>query len=692
MVFGLLFLAVSIITLLILYNQGQLVRNRVQIENAADAAVYSQAKLAARNQNFIAYTNRAMVANEVSIGQMVALLSWAKHYKQVGAFTSFPLYTIPIAPPSPVTMKNILDAVTTPWRLMGTAISAPAKVMTDKWPTVISYFNGTLGWFQKVFALATLASQVELELNVIEDYEFDPDNKEMYVPVVGWYFFTQNALLTYFGENFSPTNLASLVSSADTNGADTQDLVADFLGDQVGSLDTMINNNSPGSSSKKNASGGKNAYMNGSDDNAVAAYQRYAAIVNNNRESFTADRHWDVGDGFNVSFPLTLPLGIITLKIQLDLGVWAGIKNDGGTAYVSKGSMTDNSDIDTLGWSSIDFASFGIEFSIGLFVNLELCLPIIGCNDWDIIDVDFKLPIALPLAGSTHQVVSSLSNAKKTAPEWGAPYFTDEEIYGGDKDDRVNDGAFDPFHIVAYGWGQVAPLLPGGMYGANAAADVTTSYNGPPSFYSLGDAFQASGVGYEYTIALAKTLDDVETTDSDTFNIQTGDETDWDDGNIDYTRFDVQTHSRAEGEDFAGDYQQVIWADERPMMTVSSAETYFANPMQTLSDGSSEPASLFSPFWDARLREPSAIALMIASGEIDWEKIFDGLSGAPLSMVEWLLDAIGTKVVDTGVDYLVSKIDPPFDSVMEPPLRDTATSLKDEAVGAAVDQLGEFLP
>ena len=98
MVFSLLFMAVCLITLLILYNQGQLVKNRVQIENAADAAVYSQAKLAARNLNFIAYTNRAMVANEVSIGQMVALLSWAKHYKQVDGFVakaySFPLYSI----------------------------------------------------------------------------------------------------------------------------------------------------------------------------------------------------------------------------------------------------------------------------------------------------------------------------------------------------------------------------------------------------------------------------------------------------------------------------------------------------------------------------------------------------------------------------------------------------------------------
>lgn len=690
MVFGLLFLAVSIITLLILYNQGQLVRNRIQVENAADAAVYSQAKLAARNQNFIAYTNRAMVANEVSIGQMVALLSWAKHYKQVGAFTSFPVYTVPIAPPSPITMQNVLDAVTTPWRLMGTAIEAPTAVMVDKWPTVISYFNGALGLFQKVFALSTLESQVEINLNIIEDHEFDPDEPEMYMPVVGWYFFTQNTLLTYFGENFSPTNLSSLVSSADTDDAEAEDLVADFLGDQVGSIDTMINDNSPGKSSSKNVSGGKDSNLNSDDSNAVDAYKRYAAIVNNNREAFTADRHWNVGAGADFNFPLVLDVGIVKLTIELDVGFWAGIKNDGGTAYVSKDDLESNSDIDGLGWSSIDFSSFGIEFDLGLFVNLEICLPIVGCNDWDIIDVDFTIPISLPLAGATHQVVSNASKAKKLAVEWGVPGFVEEGIYGGDEDDRVNDGSFDPFHTLAYGWGQVSPALTGGMYGARTA-DVTTTYGGPPAFYSLGDAFQESGESFEFTVALAKSLDDVETTDSDAIGIK-GNESDWDDGDIAYTRFDVQTRSRAEGDDFSANYQQVIWADERPMMTVSSAETYFANPMQTLDDGSSEPASLFSPFWDARLREPSAIALLIATGEVDWEQIFDGLSGQAIDIVEWMLHAVGDRVVDTGVEYLVSQVESPYDSIIEEPVQEAASQAKDVAIDAVVDQLEEFMP
>lgn len=709
MVFSLLFMAVCLITLLILYNQGQLVKNRVQIENAADAAVYSQAKLAARNLNFIAYTNRAMVANEVSIGQMVALLSWAKHYKQVDGFVAkayaFPLYSIPIAPPSPTTMSDVLSVVTLPWKILGTAVEIPTKAVVDKWPTVISIFNGALGVFQKVFALSTLEAQIEMNLNVVEDHEFDPDNPELYTPAVGWYFFVQNTLLTYFGENISPDNLYRSVSNEldSSENADAHDLVADFLGDQLGTIDNMINDNTTGMKKKRssNTAGGKNSNMNTGEndadgDGAVVAYQRFAAIVNRNREAFTKDRHWDFGPPrTTISLPLVLDIGIVKLTIQLDLGFWAGIKNDGGTAFGSQGSLKTDKDLESLGWSSIDVTSFGIQIDIGLFVNVEVCI-LGGCTDWDILDFDITIPIGLPLAGATHQVVSDKKYAKKFISDWGHPTMS-SDIYGGDDDDPLNQGAFDLFHIAALGWGQASPRFsPGGMYGtrqAGALKDVTDTYGGAPSFFSLGDSFQKSGVGYEYTIALAKSLNEVETTDSDTFDIKTGDTSDWDQGDVDYTRFDVETHSRAEGSDASAGYQKVIWNDTRPMMTVSSAETYFANPMQKNADGSDEAASLFSPFWDARLKEPSAVAMLIATGELPWSKIFEGLSdnASANDIVDWVLRGIADRVVDVGVDNLVEKIDPPFSTLMKPALQGIASQATDTALDQLPD-LDEYMP
>lgn len=704
MVFGLLFLAVVLMAMLALFNQGQLVNHRIQLENAADATVYSQAKLAARNQNFIAYTNRAMVANEVSIGQMVAILSWAKHYRDVGAFVSYPAYRFPVAPPSPVTFSDVLQTVTIPYAVMGNVVATAANFMVKTWPTVVSYFNSALGVFQKIFALATMAAQVEVNLKILEDHERDPDRPELYIPVIGWYFFTQNILLTYFGENFSPTRLKDLASNAMAGSGHEEDVeaaVEEFVVEHVGELENMINDNSPnlGRKKSKNAGGGANANVNTGEKaeaQAVESYKRYAAIVNANREDFTADRHWEAGPPYlNLPIPeLKLPLGIITLTIDLDIGFWAGAQNDGGTVYQANSAIESDADIAKLGWHSIDVTSFGVKFDLGLYVNVELCLPIVGCNDWTLIDLEFSLPIGFPLAGATHQLVSDRQHAKKILPEWGIPFDPQPGRYGGEKGDSSNKGVFDGFHAQALAWGQVSPqLMPGGMYGTRQAVDVTDTYTGPPSFFSLGKNFQEAARSYEFTIAVAKSLDRVKTSDSDTFNI-TSDSGDWDDPDSDlhFTRFDLETHSRAQGTDFAADYQRFIWGDQRPMMTISSAETYFNNPMQRTSSNHPEPASLFSPFWDARLRQPSRIAYLLASGEIDFKDMFEGLSSTAIGMVDWMLRAVGDRLVQTGVDALVDKVGPPWGSFVEGPVRGVGDEVMNRTIDAVVGELEDFMP
>ncbi len=58
----------------------------MQLQNGADAAAYGAATLEARALNFTAYTNRAMAANEVAIGQMVGILSFADELKTSGQY------------------------------------------------------------------------------------------------------------------------------------------------------------------------------------------------------------------------------------------------------------------------------------------------------------------------------------------------------------------------------------------------------------------------------------------------------------------------------------------------------------------------------------------------------------------------------------------------------------------------------
>jgi Putative Flp pilus-assembly TadE/G-like len=82
LVYGLFALVACLAAMLFLFNVGQLVREKTHLVTAADAAAYSAGVMNARALNFMAYTNRALVANEVTVAQMVSLSSWAKYLQQ----------------------------------------------------------------------------------------------------------------------------------------------------------------------------------------------------------------------------------------------------------------------------------------------------------------------------------------------------------------------------------------------------------------------------------------------------------------------------------------------------------------------------------------------------------------------------------------------------------------------------------
>ena len=71
----LVFSAILGAALLSLYNVAQLSSTKQQLNDAADAAAYSGASVIAQGFNYTAYTNRAMLANNAMIGQMVSLRS-----------------------------------------------------------------------------------------------------------------------------------------------------------------------------------------------------------------------------------------------------------------------------------------------------------------------------------------------------------------------------------------------------------------------------------------------------------------------------------------------------------------------------------------------------------------------------------------------------------------------------------------
>jgi Putative Flp pilus-assembly TadE/G-like len=65
--------------LVLMFNTGQKVTEKSQVANAADAAAYSAGVWTARHLNYMAYTNRAMVANHVAVGHYVSYISWFRY-------------------------------------------------------------------------------------------------------------------------------------------------------------------------------------------------------------------------------------------------------------------------------------------------------------------------------------------------------------------------------------------------------------------------------------------------------------------------------------------------------------------------------------------------------------------------------------------------------------------------------------
>jgi hypothetical protein len=74
--FSLVFTAATALVCLMLFNSAMLATTKTQLQNAADAAAYSAGVMLARDHNFSAYTNRAMVANQVAVAQLVSLKSY----------------------------------------------------------------------------------------------------------------------------------------------------------------------------------------------------------------------------------------------------------------------------------------------------------------------------------------------------------------------------------------------------------------------------------------------------------------------------------------------------------------------------------------------------------------------------------------------------------------------------------------
>jgi len=312
MVFALVFIVVILIGVIILFNTGQLTRNKMEVQNAADAAAYSAAILTARELNFMAYTNRAMVANQVTLGQFAAFESWGQKYKlgsqglTLGYLQLF-IALLPVTAWDGGTTYNVISkALQFTLRGFNFINNFTSKVAMEPLSRVANIYIPAMQALyighQKALTIGTLASQWEMLPKVIDDN-------------------AKGAKFSNFGA------LAVFLSSQEQNLISSKKDKIRFL--------------------KKNSD--------------KEGKRRFAAFVNDSRDGWTKNRQRQLGLPLGGS--LGLGFGVLETKGFIGFG-----EIHGGTELRFLGKK------ETYGWSSLD--SVEGEFTFGAKLKFyEICLP-----------------------------------------------------------------------------------------------------------------------------------------------------------------------------------------------------------------------------------------------------------------------------------------------------------------------------
>jgi len=142
---------------LLMFNTNQTISEKMRLTNTADAAVYSSMLWGARVLNFHGYTNRAMVANQVSIAQLVSFVSWGTYVKNVavniGTIAS-------IFPPARIIFMAIIKGAKAANRMIK-SISSAAVIGID-------FLLKTLSIAQETVHLMSAGVMVEVLYEVVK--------------------------------------------------------------------------------------------------------------------------------------------------------------------------------------------------------------------------------------------------------------------------------------------------------------------------------------------------------------------------------------------------------------------------------------------------------------------------------------------------------------------------------------------
>ena len=167
------FLATMAVAFAGVYSVGQTTSEKQKIVNAVDAAAYTGAMVEARALNLTAYANRAEIANEVLIAQVISLQSWVDYLKtSISSFQTIAevLGKIPF-PPTVIALNAIARALSVIEKALEKAADpgltglAPATIFAveryyDLMNGALKVVFGTVGTASMAYAAQTAAENV----------------------------------------------------------------------------------------------------------------------------------------------------------------------------------------------------------------------------------------------------------------------------------------------------------------------------------------------------------------------------------------------------------------------------------------------------------------------------------------------------------------------------------------------------
>lgn len=158
MVFATVTMVIILLALLSMYSVGQLTTQKLKLQNTADAVAYSAAVVQARDLNFASYMNRAMIANQVAVGQMVSMAGWVRAaddtnngpYSAIGKTLA--------------NLSSLGFMWNTPTNVIGKVAKQAKSVLDSALPLMVKVVDGLIKGFSlasRVYHLATVVTILE---------------------------------------------------------------------------------------------------------------------------------------------------------------------------------------------------------------------------------------------------------------------------------------------------------------------------------------------------------------------------------------------------------------------------------------------------------------------------------------------------------------------------------------------------